>query len=85
MNPRVTKLEVLAQLKLRLTFASGEVRIIDCSPYTDLGIFSALKEEEYFRQARLTNGTVSWPDGQDICPDTLYLDSSPDDSTRERA
>ncbi|MCH8874795.1 DUF2442 domain-containing protein, partial [candidate division KSB1 bacterium] len=29
----------------------------------------------YFRQVKVLHGTVSWPHDQDICPDTLYLDS----------
>jgi hypothetical protein len=34
-----------------------------------------LKDKVYFRQVHVVNGTVAWPHEQDICPDTLYLDS----------
>jgi hypothetical protein len=60
---------------LELTFTNGEVGLYDCRPLLDFGIFKALKDEAYFRQVRVVNGTVAWPHEQDICPDTLYLDS----------
>ncbi len=30
---------------------------------------------DYFKKAAVVDGTVVWPNDQDICPDTLYLDS----------
>jgi len=41
----------------------------------DFGVFNELKNKHYFNQAYIDNGTVAWPHEQDICPDTLYLDS----------
>jgi hypothetical protein len=49
--------------------------VYDCRPLLTFGVFGELKDEAYFRQARVVNGTVAWPHEQDICPDTLYLDS----------
>ncbi|MHB9028976.1 MAG: DUF2442 domain-containing protein, partial [Candidatus Latescibacterota bacterium] len=39
------------------------------------GVFQELKNIHYFKQVRGAYGTVAWPHEQDICPDTLYLDS----------
>jgi hypothetical protein len=39
------------------------------------GVFQELKDVSYFKKARAADGTVVWPHEQDICPDTLYLDS----------
>ena len=32
-------------------------------------------DNRYFERAKTVDGTIVWPHGQDICPDTLYLDS----------
>jgi serine protein kinase len=52
-----------------------EKKIYDCSPLLDFGIFQELKNQHYFNQVKVLDGTVTWPNEQDICPDTLYLDS----------
>ena len=75
MLPRVRSVTPVADHQLELEFTSGEVGIYDCKPLLDLGVFRELRNEGYFRQVRVVNGTVAWPHEQDICPDTLYLDS----------
>ena len=77
MHPRVTAVQPRANHILELTFTNDEVRLYDCSPILDFGIFTELKDKHYFQQAKAFNGTVCWPNDQDICPDTLYLDSVP--------
>ena len=41
----------------------------------NFGVFQELQDKHYFKQAKISGGTVVWPHEQDICPDTLYLDS----------
>lgn len=77
MNPRVQSVNPEDEYKLRLTFTNGEVRIYDCSPLLDFGVFKELRDATYFCQVRTALGTVVWPNEQDICPDTLYKDSRP--------
>jgi hypothetical protein len=60
---------------LLLTFANGEQAVFDCRPLLEFGVFRELQEEAYFRQVRVEGGTVVWPHEQDICPDTLYVES----------
>jgi len=75
MNPRVKDVKPLSHYRLEITFANGELGIYDCRPLLDFGVFTELRDEAYFRQVRAELGTVTWPNEQDICPDTLYLDS----------
>ncbi len=55
---------------------SGESKIFDVRPYLDIGVFQELKDYHYFSMATVCDGTISWPHGQDFCPDTLYEKSS---------
>lgn len=75
MNPRVINVSAIANYKLKIQFSNGEEGIFDCSHLLDFGVFRELKDTAYFKQARALDGTVVWPHEQDICPDTLYLDS----------
>jgi hypothetical protein len=75
MNPRVKKVTAIASYKLKIIFSNGEEGIYDCSHLLDFGVFKELKDVGYFKKAKALDGTVVWPHEQDICPDTLYLES----------
>ena len=75
MNPRVKEVIATDDYKLILTFKNEEKGIYDCSDLLDFGVFKEFKDINYFKQAFVAYGTVTWPHEQDICPDTLYLDS----------
>jgi hypothetical protein len=76
MNPRVKKVVPSSDCKLDIEFTNGERGIYDCSHLLDFGVFRELKDKNYFQKAVAWDGTVAWPHEQDICPDTLYLDSA---------
>ncbi|MBN2702769.1 MAG: DUF2442 domain-containing protein [Pontiellaceae bacterium] len=48
---------------------SGEV---DFLPFLFGDIFEPLKEVDFFRKAVVDGGTVFWPNGADVAPETLY-------------
>jgi len=75
MNPRVQQVSTSGDYKLFLLFTNGEQGVYDCSNILEFGVFNELKDIHYFNQAKVVDGTVVWPHEQDICPDTLYLDS----------
>ena len=75
MNPRVAEVVPKEGFKLQLAFSNGEHGLYDCSGLLDFGVFRELQDKNYFNQVKILDGTVVWPHEQDICPDTLYLDS----------
>ena len=75
MNPRVQSATALDDFRLVLVFTNGEEKIFDCKPYLDKGIFKLLADKSYFASVTVMDGTVQWPDEQDFCPDTLYIES----------
>ena len=80
MNPRVKQVEPTDDYKLMLVFTNDEHGVYDCSAMLEFGVFNELQNIRYFKQAKVTDGTVTWPHEQDICPDTLYLDSVKEDT-----
>jgi len=72
-NIFVESVEILEYPKLVVTFNTHEKKIFDLSPYLEKGIFMELKDMSYFNRVKATNGTIEWPNGQDFCPDTLYI------------
>jgi hypothetical protein len=75
MNPRITSVKPNPDHTLLLTFANGEVRLFDVKPYLDRGIFRELQNLHYFNSVRPFLGSIQWVNGQDFCPDTLYVES----------
>jgi hypothetical protein len=75
MNPRVSEVKPNRDYTLTLTFTNGEMRVFDVKPYLDKGIFRELKELSLFNTVRPFLGSIQWKNGQDFCPDTLYLES----------
>jgi len=78
LNPRVETVTPHPDFTLTLTFENGEKKKFDMTPYLGSSVwFEELRDWNYFSQARPDLGTVVWANGQDLCPDTFYLDSVP--------
>lgn len=70
--------------KLELVFDNEEHRVFDCASLLDFGVFEELVDLDYFRKVGVRAGTIVWPHEQDLCPDTLYLDSTGSTGGRQR-
>ena len=75
MNPRVKKVKPNDNYTLNITFENGEIKTFDMNPYFKIGIFKELKKKYLFNSVKPFLGSIQWKNGQDLCPDTLYLDS----------
>ena len=75
MNPRVKNVVPNKDFTLTITFTNGELGIFDVNPYLNIGIFQELKDWSLFITAKPFMGTVQWVHEQDLCPDTVYLES----------
>lgn len=75
MNPRVKSVSCSENYRLNLIFTNGEEGLFDCSNLLEFGVFQELKDPSYFQSVSVVNGTVVWPNEQDLCPDTLYEES----------
>lgn len=61
---------------LHLQFSDGSLKRFDAKPYLDYEVFRELKDLNYFKQVEIAFGTVQWPHGQDISPETLYIEGT---------
>ena len=75
MNPRVKGVYPNADFTINIKFDNEEEKVFDVMPYLDKGIFRELKNPCLFNSVRPFLGSVQWKNGQDFCPDTLYLES----------
>ena len=75
MNPRVVAVTPLDEHALLVRFNNGEQRRLDVRPYLAFGVFERLREPAFFQLAQSDHGTVSWPGGIDLDPDSVYLES----------
>ena len=70
--PVVVEAEYRGEFRLRLVFNDGVEGTIDFSEWLKGPVFQPLHDREYFSRFFLEGGTVAWPNGADIAPETLY-------------
>jgi hypothetical protein len=70
--PHVVKAEYRGDYRIHLWFNDGREKTVDFTAWLRGPVFEPLRDAAYFRRFFLEAGTVSWPNGADIAPETLY-------------
>ena len=70
--PSVVRAEYRGGFRIHLTFNDLSERTVDFRPWLEGPVFEALRDPAYFREFFVDGGTVAWPNGADIAPETLY-------------
>ncbi|HEY5344335.1 MAG TPA: DUF2442 domain-containing protein [Solirubrobacteraceae bacterium] len=70
----VTAVEVIGPHKIRLTFKDGLVGDVDFTGRNWRRVFAPLADPNYFAKVYVDSevGTIVWPNGLDMAPETLY-------------
>ena len=74
MKWRIVKAHVAGPHSLDLTFSDGTQKEVDLLPLLEGPVFQPLRDPVFFARVLLdpVAGTVVWPNGADIAPETLY-------------
>jgi hypothetical protein len=70
--PIVIRAEYRGQFRIWVSFNDGVENTIDFAEWLSGPVFEPLKDSRYFERFFLEGGTVAWPNGADIAPETLY-------------
>jgi len=70
--PSVTNAEHRGDFKIHLVFNDGIEGTVDFSDWLSGPVFEPLKDPAFFTRFFIEGGTVAWPNGADIAPETLY-------------
>ena len=70
----------LSDYRIYVEIEDGRKGIFNMKPYLDFGVFSELRNPGYFNQVGILFGAVTWPNEQDIAPETLLAELLPIDT-----
>jgi hypothetical protein len=71
--PHIVEAEYTRDYVIKIKFDDGAVKIVDIESYVERGgVFSKLRDKEYFKRFFIDLNTICWPNGADIAPERLY-------------
>lgn len=69
---QVVAAEYVKAHQIRVTFNDGTQKTVDFSRWLRGEVFKPLAVKQQFRRFFVAGGTVCWPNGADVAPETLY-------------
>lgn len=84
---RVIELEVQDGYRIWIKFDDGAEGVVDLSDLVGKGVFKSWEDRSEFERASIDDetGTLTWPGGIDLCPDSLYEEVTDQSVLRRRA
>lgn len=67
----------LPKYRIQVEIEDGRKGVFDVTPYLDHGVFRELRDVHYFNQVGIQFGAVTWPNEQDIAPETPIAEMVP--------
>ena len=64
----------LSNFCIYVEIEDGRQGVFDMKPYLNHGVFQELKNTHYFNRVGILFGAVTWPNEQDIAPETLVAE-----------
>ena len=74
--PTVIRATYRGDYRIELVFQDGVQATVDFAQWLDGPVFEPLRDREYFKRFFIDGGTVAWPNGADIAPETLYEEAA---------
>jgi len=69
----IKKIEYVNGYIYHIVFDDGTEGDVDFSSYLNKGdVFKTFENLQFFKKAMIDGGTIAWPNGVDIAPETLY-------------
>lgn len=83
---RIHSVQPLDAFHVRLTLTNGEVIERDLTHLVTGPVFNHIcSDEDQFRLVQVIDGTLVWPSGADLCPDTIVWGGLPPSDSPSRA
>lgn len=70
--PVVVHAQHRGDYRIHVAFSDGTEATVDFSSWLSGPVFEPLKDIDYFKRFFIDAGTVAWPNGADVAPETLY-------------
>jgi len=70
--PAVVQAQYRGGHRIRVVFNDGSEGTISFRRWLKGPVFEPVRDLDYFRRFYIDGGTVAWPNGADIAPETLY-------------